>query len=143
MGKDNVKHALRKILHEKQSGICDMCGCNLTIDTALYNTTNYLQIDHVTPGDASGGVRGLCRSCNSRRNNYVGIKNIDNIFSKLSRMKDSLDISFDRVQDDIKLNIITEDDVTRVKGYVINTMQQIIDEWGGVDGTSKHVCNPA
>ena len=55
----------RRVLEEWRAEHGDWCpGWGIGIDS---HPSSDLTVDHVEPGSLAGGVRVLCRSCNSRR----------------------------------------------------------------------------
>jgi hypothetical protein len=121
----NHGYELRKILYESQSGLCDICGAKLHIDAERHNSKLYLQIDHISPGDKFGDVRGLCKSCNSRRGNYTGDVLRKTIRTKNKRFLDEYHIAVWRIKDDIRCGIFSAKDVEEIKSNFSDTMQDV------------------
>lgn len=61
----------RKILYERQSGKCAICGMQLQIDD-FTSIEDYLTLDHILPVSRGGSngiknLQGLCRRCNYQK----------------------------------------------------------------------------
>lgn len=61
----------RKILYERQSGKCAICGIQLQIDD-FTSIEDYLTLDHILPVSRGGSngmknLQGLCRRCNYQK----------------------------------------------------------------------------
>jgi 5-methylcytosine-specific restriction endonuclease McrA len=106
----------REMLFEKQQGRCALCGCVLHIDKDRHNDGGYLQIDHIKPRSNGGksvteNIRGVCRSCNSKRLNLSGerlIKSLTEANKKASLKERNADA---RLADDLKHGLISRDDI--------------------------------
>lgn len=64
----------RKILYERQSGKCAICGMQLQIDD-FTRIEDYLTLDHILPVSRGGSngiknLQGLCRRCNHEKDCY-------------------------------------------------------------------------
>lgn len=64
----------RKILYDRQSGKCAICGMQLQIDDHT-SVEDYLTFDHILPVSRGGSngiknLQGLCRRCNHEKDCY-------------------------------------------------------------------------
>lgn len=129
----------RKIVYEKSSGICCICGCRLHIDKNSYNSNEYAQIDHIHPKSLGGrsnidNLRALCKSCNSKRMNRSGEKLISTIVNSINNSNIETNQRLMFLQDDYNNGLVSDKKLEMLKEKIKSVAESNVSAINGILG---------